>query len=92
MIRYIFILILLIVVSKESHDDPVSILVDGIQPYTNITCLCTEDEQCDLNTRTCRITHPDHACYESWTKESGDNTIHLTAGYENILNFIIYSN
>jgi len=88
MIRYTFILsilILLIVVSKESDNDSVSILVDGVQQQINITCLCTEDEQCESNTRTCRLTHPDHVCYESWSNEFSDNTIQLTAGYMKIL-------
>src|SRR5262245_60363280 len=85
MIRYLFILsilILLIIFSKESHDGTVSDIVDGLQQQTNITCLCTEDEKCDSNTRTCRLTHPDHACYEQWSKELGDDTIQVTAGYE----------
>src|SRR5690242_6663335 len=78
MIRYIFILsilISLIIVSKESHDDTVSDRVNGPQQQTNqtnITCLCT-DKDCDSNTQTCRLTHPDHTCYESWRKEFNDD-------------------
>jgi hypothetical protein len=93
MIRYIFILtilISLIIVSKENHDNIVSVLVDEIQQETNITCLCTENEQCDLNTRTCRLKHSDHACYESWSKELGDNTIEVTAGYEKYLFYYLF--
>ena len=70
----------LIVIGEENYGDIVSFLVDGTQQKTNITCLCTEDEQCDSSDRTCRITHPDHACYESWTKLTDGNTIQLTAG------------
>ncbi|CAF3979023.1 unnamed protein product [Rotaria sordida] len=83
MIKNIFILTILIcltVISQENHDDSVSFLIDGTRQRTNITCLCTEDENCDSNTRTCRLTHVDHACYESWTKESNDDMIHVTAG------------
>jgi hypothetical protein len=81
MIREIFIftiLISLIIVSEENQNDIVSVL----QQQVNITCLCTPDEQCEGNTNTCRLTHEDHACYESWSKEFGDTTIQHTAGYE----------
>ncbi|CAM4805785.1 unnamed protein product [Rotaria magnacalcarata] len=78
-------LLLIIVISvtainEENHDYIVSILVDGTQQKTNIACLCTDDEQCDSNTRTCRLTDPDYVCYETWTKENSDNSIHLMAG------------
>ncbi|CAF2768069.1 unnamed protein product [Rotaria sp. Silwood2] len=83
MIKKIFILTILIcltVISQENHDDIVSVLIDGTQQRTNTTCFCTEDEKCDSNTQTCRLTHLDHACYESWTKEPNDDSIHVTAG------------
>jgi hypothetical protein len=83
MIRQVFILsilISLIVISQGYYDNIVSSIVDGTQQKTNITCLCTSDEQCDSNTSTCRLTHPDHVCYESWSKQPYDNIIHLTAG------------
>jgi len=88
MIKFTFIftiLILLIGVSKGDHDNIVSSLVDEIQEQINITCLCTKDEKCDLNSGTCRLNHSDQACYESWTKELSDNTIHVTAGYNKII-------
>ncbi|CAF3229966.1 unnamed protein product [Rotaria socialis] len=83
MIKSTLLLIIVIsvtVISEENHDDTVSIPIDGTQQKINIACLCTEDEQCDSNTRTCRLTHPEHVCYETWTKENSDNSIHLTAG------------
>lgn len=78
MIKSSFILIL-IFTGIFAEDNAVDIL-NEIEQSTNITCLCTEDEQCDANTRTCRLTHPDHACYESWTKELHDRSIQVTAG------------
>lgn len=95
MIRHTIVLVILIsiiVASKENHNDIISLLVDGTQQKINITCLCTEDEDeqiCDLNSGTCRITNPDHVCYESWTKQSNEDTIRVTAGYVDI-HFIIY--
>ena len=83
MIRQVFILsilISLIVISQGYHDNIVSSIVDDTQQKTNITCLCTSDEQCDTNTSTCRLTDPDNACYESWTKAPYDNAIQLVAG------------
>ncbi|CAF1057247.1 unnamed protein product [Rotaria sp. Silwood1] len=83
MIKKIFVLTILIcltVISQENYDDIVSFLIDGTQRRTNITCLCTKDEKCDSNTETCRLTHVNHVCYESWTKDPYDNTIHVTAG------------
>jgi len=83
MIRYTFILAILIsiiAISEENPDDIISLLVDGTQQKLNITCFCTEDEQCDSGSRTCRITHPDHACYESWTKELNEDKFRVTAG------------
>jgi hypothetical protein len=76
------ILISIVVLTKENHDDTVSGIVNGIQEQTNITCLCTEGEECDSNTRTCRLNHSDHACYESWSKELDEPNIQLTAGYD----------
>lgn len=74
------ILISTVVFGDDNADDILSDIANGIERQMNITCLCTEDEQCDANTRTCRLTHPDHACYESWTKEMHDPLIQVTAG------------
>ena len=74
------ILISIIVISEENHDNIISFLDDETQQNTNITCFCIGDEKCDTHSRTCRITNPDHACYESWTKYPYDVTIHLSAG------------
>lgn len=76
----ILLLISIVVSSEANSDDIISGIVNDIEQPTNITCFCTEDEQCDANTRTCRLTHPDHACYESWTKELHDPHIQVTAG------------
>jgi hypothetical protein len=70
-----------IVISQDSNDNQVAHIVDGIQPKINITCLCTEDEQCDSNSRTCQLSQPHHTCYESWTLEGDDGSINLSAGY-----------
>ena len=79
----IFILIILIspvVFGEDNADGILSDIVNGIEQQRNVTCLCTEDEQCDANTRSCRLTHSDHACYESWTKDVHDPLIQVTAG------------
>lgn len=88
MSKYLFIRIFLIllttttiVISQDNNDAHVARIVDDIQPKLNITCLCTEDEECDGNSRTCRISHPHHTCYQSWTLEGSDNSIRVTAGY-----------
>lgn len=84
MIKELFLLVILIsvtVISEENHDDFLSALIDGTQHETNVTCLCTEDDGCDANSQTCRLTHPSHVCYESWTKEANDDTIYVAAGY-----------
>ena len=88
MLKYILIQVFLtllttttIVISQDSNDDNhVAQLVDDNQLKTNITCLCTSDEQCDVNSQTCQLTHAHHTCYESWTLETSDGTIRLTAG------------
>lgn len=90
MLKYILIQVFLtllttttIVISQDNNNgNQVAQLVNNIQPKANITCLCTEDEQCDANSQTCQLTHPDHTCYESWTLEPSDGTIHVVAGYE----------
>jgi len=69
-----------IVISQDSNDDQVALLVDGIQPKKNITCLCTEDEQCDSDSGTCQLSQSHQKCYESWTLVD-DGSIQLTAGY-----------
>ncbi|UJR09198.1 hypothetical protein I4U23_013446 [Adineta vaga] len=74
------ILIFIIVVRGENYDNSISFFDDDVQQNINLTCLCIGDENCDLNSRTCRITHSDHACYESWTRYMYDETIHVTAG------------
>lgn len=71
----------LTVVSQEHHDNYISQTIDGNQREINRTCYCTQDEQCDSNTSTCRITNTDHVCYESWTK-TADSDVLVTAGYE----------
>ncbi len=70
-----------IVISQDNNNTEVALIVDDIQLKTNITCLCTEDEQCDSGSRTCQLTHPHHTCYESWTLEPSDGSIRVTAGY-----------
>jgi hypothetical protein len=82
------ILLSLIIISQGSFDDLFSLLNDDTQPKPNITCLCTQNEKCDSNTRTCRLIEPYHNCYQTWTKEPNDDTIILTAGYKNIYFFI----
>ncbi len=65
---------------------------DDNQLKTSITCLCTSDEQCDGDSRTCKLTHPHHSCYESWTLEPSDGSIHVSAGYASCsLAFFRYS-
>ncbi|CAF1169660.1 unnamed protein product [Adineta steineri] len=85
MIKQPFILAILIssvVLNQGNHDDIISPFDDdnSIQQNINITCFCTGDAQCDLQSSTCQITHPDHACYEAWEKSFNDNTIDVTAG------------
>ncbi len=86
MSKYIFIQLFLllltttIVISQDNNDNQVALLVDDSQPKINITCLCSEDEQCDLNSQTCQLTQPHHTCYESWTLETNDGSIRVTAG------------
>lgn len=76
-------LIFIFVVNGENYDNSISLFDDDTPKNTNITCFCTGDENCDGNSSTCRITHPDHACYEVWSKYPGEEIIHITAGYEN---------
>lgn len=86
MMRHAFVLLILIftfvvvVGSEDGNDKSLSVLHADIQPNTNLTCFCTGDETCDANSHSCRITHEDHACYESWTKDPYDHSVHLTAG------------
>jgi len=82
-LRQFFLLLLTtttIVISEDNNDTQVALIVDDIQPNINITCLCTEDEQCDEDSRTCQISNPHHKCYESWTLETSDGSIRVTAG------------
>jgi hypothetical protein len=70
-----------IVISEDNNDqNQVALLVDEIPSKVNITCLCTEGEQCDGDSRTCQLSHPHHTCYESWTLEPNDGSIAITAG------------
>jgi hypothetical protein len=70
-----------IVISQDNIDRQIDRITDDNQPKANITCLCTDDEQCDSNSHTCQLTQPYHSCYESWTLESDDGAIRVTAGY-----------
>lgn len=71
----------IVVISQDNNDNnQVAQIVDDMRLESNVTCLCTEDEQCDENTRTCQLTHVHQKCYESWTLDPNDNSIHLTAG------------
>lgn len=82
-LRQVFLLLLTttaIVISGDNNENPVDHIVDEIPPKINITCLCTEDEQCDGNSRTCQLSHAHHTCYESWTLETNDGSIRVTAG------------
>ena len=69
------------VIREDEEKSDVARLVNNVEPTANITCLCTADEMCDDGLTTCRLTHPDHRCYQSWTVDAGDHSIHLTAGY-----------
>ncbi|CAF3596343.1 unnamed protein product [Rotaria sordida] len=69
-----------IVISRDNNDNQIADFEVHIPLKKNITCLCTEDEQCDSNSATCQLTHEHHTCYESWTLESSDGSIHVTAG------------
>jgi hypothetical protein len=74
------ILISIVVFTKENDDDTVPAIVNGIQ-QTNRICLCTEsEEECDSNTRTCRLNHSDHVCYQSWSKKIDEPDIQVIAG------------
>jgi hypothetical protein len=78
------ILISIVALTKESDGDSVSAIVNGIQQQQqeqiDIKCLCTEGEECDSNSRTCRLNHTDHACYQSWSKKIDETDIQVTAG------------
>jgi hypothetical protein len=81
-----------IVISQDNTDNQIASIPDDNQLKTNITCLCTEDEQCDSDSRTCQLTQPHHKCYESWALEVSDGSIQVTAGYVKIIfYFLIYS-
>lgn len=69
-----------VVISKNNNDDQAALLIDNTPLESNITCLCTEDEQCDGNTRTCSLSRSHHSCYETWTHEPSDGSIRVTAG------------
>ena len=80
-----------IVISQSSPNNDVALIVNGVQPKSNVTCLCTEDEVCEGNTRTCTLRQPDQTCYESWTLDAQDNSIRVTAGYVTFLNSLSIS-
>ncbi|CAF0921387.1 unnamed protein product [Adineta ricciae] len=73
-------LIFIFVVNGEIYDNSISLFADDTPKNTNITCFCTGEENCDVNSPTCRITHSDQVCYEVWSKYPGEETIHVTAG------------
>jgi hypothetical protein len=82
-LKGIFFLLLTTTTIVNSQDNNVNQLAlgnDGIHPKKNITCYCTEDEQCDGDSHTCQLTQPHESCYESWTLESNDGVIRVTAG------------
>ena len=74
------ILISIVVLGEDNPNDIVSRTIDGTQALSNVTCRCTEDEQCDLNSRTCQLKHSDHACYQSWSKEIEQSSVQVSAG------------
>ncbi|CAF3885690.1 unnamed protein product [Rotaria sp. Silwood2] len=81
-LRIIFVLLMTttIVISQNNNDNQVADVEVDIPLKKNITCLCTKDEQCNANSATCQLTHRHHTCYESWSLESGDDSIRVTAG------------
>ena len=83
LIRIFFILLMTttIVISQNNNDNQVALLTGDNPRKTNITCFCTEDEQCDANSM-CHLTQAHQTCYESWTLEGADNAIRVTAGYD----------
>ncbi|CAF0943715.1 unnamed protein product [Adineta steineri] len=83
LIQVVFILLTTttIVISEENNNEnPIALLVNNDQPKVNITCLCTDDEECDQNSHTCRLTESYHTCYASWALEQSDGLVHYTAG------------
>lgn len=71
---------IVVVISKDNTDHQAALLLDDTPLERNITCLCSEDEQCDGNTRTCSLSRSHHSCYQSWTLEPSDGSIRVTAG------------
>ena len=87
MLSKIFILTTLIfsiVFGRINYDKSLSFLVDDTQQTTDIPCLCINNELCDIESKTCRLTHSHHMCYESWKQSVNKNEIRVTAGYRNI--------
>ncbi|CAF0769750.1 unnamed protein product [Rotaria sp. Silwood1] len=69
-----------IVISQHNNDNQTGDVEVDIPLKRNITCLCTNDEQCNSNSATCQLTHRFHSCYISWSLEPNDESIHVTAG------------
>ena len=69
------------VIRQDDDKSDVARVVNNVEPMVNMTCLCIADGICEPGTTTCRLTHPDHRCYQSWAAEASDHSIHLTAGY-----------
>lgn len=78
---YIVLIFLSILRQTKQQSDIVSNIVNDVPQEKNITCLCMGDEKCDKFTNTCRLTNPEHSCYQSWTKHTGEPDIELIAGY-----------
>lgn len=76
--RLLFLLLMTtaIVISEDDEENH----LEETQLKANITCACTEDEECDGTSETCKISHPYHMCYESWSLRASDGTIQHTAG------------
>lgn len=69
-----------IVISQENNKNHIAEPDDNIPLEKSITCLCTDDEQCNGNTSTCQLSYKHHTCYQSWTCDPTDGSVHLTAG------------
>jgi len=69
-----------IVISIDEPSNDLALIVNDDQRQTNITCLCTSDEECNPDGKTCTLTQAHHTCYESWTLDPVDSSIRVTAG------------
>lgn len=68
-----------IVISEDVPGGDSALILNGTEPAINITCLCIDDTICD-GSRTCKLSHPDHRCYESWRLRPDEEAVHVNAG------------